>query len=163
MKKIVCFFLFYICLASQAWAQADTLKGLVVGIADGDTFTLLTEQKTQYKIRLAEIDAPEKDQPFGMKSKQMLSDMIFKKAVLVVVQDIDRYGRTVGRIYTDTLDVNLAMVLNGGAWAYLHYLKDARILTAENKARQLKAGLWSLQADQIIPPWEWRHNKQLSN
>ena len=77
-------------------ASAD-FQGRVVAIADGDTFTLLTPGNQQVKIRLAEIDAPESGQPYGQKSKQALSDLVFGKNVVVRVQTTDRYGRTVGR------------------------------------------------------------------
>jgi micrococcal nuclease len=82
-------------LAAQVHAT-DILEGRVVAIADGDTFTLLTSDKQQIKIRLAEIDAPESGQPYGNKSKQALSGLIFGKDVRVAVQTTDRYGRTVG-------------------------------------------------------------------
>ena len=81
---------------SPAVYSAD-LSGSVVGVSDGDTFTLLTSDTQQVKIRLAEIDAPESDQPYGNKSKQKLSELILGKDVRVIVQTTDRYGRTVGR------------------------------------------------------------------
>ncbi len=137
-------------------AYAKEWKGHIVGVSDGDTATLLTPEKQQMKVRLAEIDAPEKNQPFGMKSKQMLSDIIYNKDVLVIEMDTDRYGRLVGRIYLGSTDVNLEMVKHGGAWAYRQYLKDQAILQAEEQAKASKLGLWQLQADQITPPWEWR-------
>ena len=84
-------------LVMSSTSQASDLTGKVVGITDGDTFTLLTADKKQVKVRLAEIDAPESGQPYGDKSKQALSGLIFGKEVRVVVQTTDRYGRTVGR------------------------------------------------------------------
>lgn len=92
-------------LLAAAPALGADLHGRVVGIADGDTFTLLTTSKQQVKIRLAEIDAPESGQPYGNRSEQALSGLIFGKDVRVVVQTTDRYGRTVGRPYLDDLDV----------------------------------------------------------
>ena len=77
-------------------AYSQKFRGQVVGISDGDTFTLLIPDKQQIKVRLSEIDAPEKAQPFGNRSRQALSDLIFSKDVLVVQDDIDRYGR-IGR------------------------------------------------------------------
>lgn len=79
-------------------AQAESFSGKVVGIADGDTLTVLTASKQQYKIRLAEIDAPEKHQPFGTKSKQSLSDLCFGKQAEIIPFAKDRYKRTVARV-----------------------------------------------------------------
>ena len=142
-------------LAAQVHA-ADVLEGHVVAIADGDTFTLLTADKQQVKIRLAEIDAPESGQPYGNKSKQTLSNLIFGKDVRVAVQTTDRYGRTVGRPYVSDLDVCAEMVRMGAAWAYREYLRDRSLLTLESEAKAAKRGLWGLSEAQNMPPWEWR-------
>jgi len=132
------------------------LRGRVVGITDGDTLTLLTADHVQHRIRLAEIDAPEHDQPYGAASKQVLSGLAYMHDVRVVVVDYDRYGRTVGRIYAGSLDVNAEMVREGAAWAYRQYLHDPHLLALEQEAKRARRGLWRLQADQITPPWEWR-------
>ena len=71
-------------------AAANTLTGRVVGVTDGDTIKLLVDGRSQYKIRLGEIDAPESGQPFGQKSKRMLSDLVFNRTVSVRVTDVDR-------------------------------------------------------------------------
>jgi Staphylococcal nuclease homologue len=110
-------------------------------VLDGDTVSVLTPQKEQVRVRLAEIDAPEKNQPFGMKAKKMLSDLIFAKDVSVVKIDTDRYGRTVGRIYQGHTDVNLEMVKAGGAWAYTKYQRDPAFRPAEEAERAGKFGL----------------------
>ena len=83
------------------YSHEQESSGKVVGISDGDTFTLLTPDKQQLKVRLSEIDAPEKARPFGPHSRQALSDLFFSKGVLVVQDDIDRYGRAVGQIYVN--------------------------------------------------------------
>lgn len=138
-------------------ALAATLSGKVVSVVDGDTITILTSDKEQVKIRLVEIDAPEKDQPYGQKSKQSLSDMVFGKDVSVEWEKTDKYKRTLGRVFVGDTDVNLQQVKRGAAWAYTQYLTDDRIRKAEEEARAAKVGLWALQADQIMPPWDWRH------
>ncbi len=138
--------------------QAADLSGRVIAIADGDTFTLLTADKRQVKIRLAEIDAPESGQPYGNKSKQALSGLIFGKDVRVVVQTTDRYGRTVGRPYVSSLDICEEMVRTGAAWAYREYLIDRSLLTIEAEAKAHKRGLWGLSEAQNMPPWEWRRS-----
>lgn len=141
-------------------AQAEGLSGRVVAVSDGDTVTILTQDKAQVKIRLAEIDAPEKGQPYGEKSKQILSGLVFGKDVTVQSQSKDRYGRVLGRVFIDGLDVNLHLVELGAAWAYDQYLTDQNIKKAETSAQEVQLGLWSLQTDQIVPPWEWRRGKR---
>ena len=125
-------------------ANADVLPGRVISVAYLDTFILLPADKQQVKIRLAEIDAPESGQPYGNKSKQALSGLIFGKDVRVVVQTTDRYGRTVGRPYISDLDICSEMVHIGAAWAYRQYLRDEGLLTLESEARAKKRGIWGL-------------------
>ncbi|MDE1152822.1 MAG: thermonuclease family protein [Micavibrio sp.] len=149
--------LFVLVLLATTPVLAATLSGKVVSVADGDTITILTSDKVQVKIRLVEIDAPEKDQPYGQNSKKALSDLVFGKDVTVEWGKTDRYKRTLGRVFVGDTDVNLQQVRQGAAWAYTQYLTDERIKQAETEARNAKAGLWALQADQIMPPWEWRH------
>jgi endonuclease YncB( thermonuclease family) len=99
-------------LVSPAWAEE--LHGRVMGIADGDTLTLLVNRE-QVRVRLAEIDTPELHQPWGSRARQSLSAIAFQQTATVVVQDIDRYGRTVGRVYVGALDVNAELVRRGDA------------------------------------------------
>jgi len=140
--------------------QAQEYVGRVVGVSDGDTITLLDPGKRQIKVRLAEIDTPESGQPYGSRAKQELSRLVFGKTVTVKAQDTDRYGRTVGRVYVDTLDVNAEMVRRGAAWVYRKYARDQELYVLEDQARQAKVGLWSLAEAERVPPWEWRHAKQ---
>lgn len=155
--KILFLIIFFTCLpiGSHGGAQSKEYDGKVVSVHDGDTLTLLLTNKRTLKVRLAEIDAPEKGQPFGEKSKKLLSNLVFGRIVNIKETAIDRYGRTVGRVYTDKADVNLEMVKSGGAWAYMQYLHDNQIKVAEENARKFKIGLWSSHED-AIPPWVWR-------
>ena len=143
--------------ALPAWTQA--LAGRVVGVVDGDTVDLLTPQHRLVRIRLAEIDAPEHDQPWGRRAKQALSALVFGRTVTVEAVTTDRYGRTVGRIYAAGADVNREMVREGAAWAYRRYLTDASLLSVEAQARRAHAGLWSLPPADTTPPWAWRHGE----
>ena len=140
----------------------DVIQGKVVGITDGDTLTILMDSK-QYKIRLAEIDTPERNQPYGSKAKDVLSDLVFNKEVKAEVQDVDRYGRYVARIYVGDIDVSREMVRLGAAWVYRQYLRDKSLLEVEAGAKVAKRGLWSLPEAQKIPPWEWRRGARQSN
>lgn len=140
-------------------AKEIVIEGKVIAITDGDTIELLNKDKQTFKIRFAEIDSPEKDQPYGQKSKQALSDLIYSEKVQVIQSDIDRYGRVVGYVYFNEQNINLEMVKLGMAWVYTYYSKDEKFREAENEARAKKVGIWSLQEDQIMPPWEWRRKR----
>lgn len=151
-------------LLAIAPAHADTLQGRVVGVADGDTVTVLDSSNTQWKIRLMGIDAPEKKQAFGSKSKESLSALVFNKAVSVKDSKRDKYGRTVGKILADGVDANLEQVKAGMAWHYKKYQSeqtaDDRSIyaRAEEDARAGKLGLW-LDAEPT-PPWDWRKQQK---
>ena len=138
---------------------AAEYTGKVVSISDGDTMTLLVPDGAsfkQIKVRLGEIDTPERKQPYGTRAQQTLSDLAFNQQVRVVVQDTDRYGRTVGRVYVGSVDVNAEMIRQGAAWAYRQYLKDQSLLKLEADAKAAKRGLWGLPEAQRCPPWDWR-------
>lgn len=137
-------------------AGAAELTGRVVGLADGDTITLLTPERRQVRIRLGEIDTPESRQPYGTRARQALSELVFGKDARVVVQDTDRYGRTVGRVYAGPVDVNAEMVRQGAAWVYRQYSRDASLLQLEAEAKAARRGLWALPEAERTPPWEWR-------
>ena len=126
---------------------AAEYTGRVVAISDGDTLTLLVPDGAsfkQVKVRLGEIDTPESRQPYGNRARQALSDLAFNQQARVVVQDTDRYGRTVGRVYVGGVDVNAEMIRQGAAWAYRQYLKDQSLLKLEADAKAAKRGLWAI-------------------
>lgn len=139
----------------------EEYNGRVVGVSDGDTLTLLVDGKRQVKVRLAEIDAPEGGQPYGNRSKQELSALAFNKEARVRVQDTDRYGRTVGRVFVGSVDVSAEMVRRGAAWVFRRYVKDAFLFKQEEEAKRDKRGLWSLPENERIPPWEWRRARRI--
>jgi endonuclease YncB( thermonuclease family) len=137
-----------------AAAERETVEGRVVAIADGDTLTLLTVDKVQVPIRLAEIDAPEKGQAFGQVAKRALSDLCFGKPAIARVQTVDRYGRRVARIECDGVDATEAMLRTGHAWVYDRYVTDRGLYAVQESARSAKEGLWS--DPNAIAPWDWR-------
>ena len=135
-------------------------SGLVVGISDGDTITVLHEGKGE-KIRLYGIDCPERSQAFSKKAKQFTSQMVYGKTVDVETKDTDRYSRTVALIYIDGQSLNEALVKNGFAWVFRKYCKESFCedwLNFEVVARYGKIGLWS--EPDPIPPWEFRHGNR---
>lgn len=158
-------------LASTAYAE--TITGRVVGVADGDTITVLDAERQQHKIRLQGIDAPEKVQPFGQRSKENLSRLVFNKEVRVEWTKRDRYQRIVGKVWVQpadcptcpmTLDAGHAQITVGLAWWYRKYAKEqaphdrGQYELSEQKARAKRVGVW--QDNDPIPPWEWRKEKR---
>jgi micrococcal nuclease len=108
-------------------------------------------------VRLVEIDAPEKAQPFGNRSKQALSAFVHGQEVRVVEKGQDKYRRTLGRVYRGELDVNAEMVRIGMAWVYRKYApKNSPLYEIEEGARKERRGLWA--DNEPLPPWEWRRN-----
>ena len=153
--------------------QAETLFGQVIGVSDGDTVTVIDANKASYHVRLAGIDAPEKKQPFGDRSKQALRALVFGKHVEVEWHKRDRYDRLVGKILVakpgsacsddrcpKALDVSLSQIEAGLAWHYKKYANEqtsedrVRYSQAEDTARAKHLGLWSDRDP--VPPWEWR-------
>ena len=126
-------------------ARGSEFSARVVGISDGDTITVLTADKTQQRIRLFGIDAPETGQDFGGRAKQAASGLAFGKQVTVRVRDKDRYGRTVAEvILPDGRSLNHELVKDGLAWWYRSYAPtDTELARLESEARTAKRGLWS--------------------
>lgn len=157
-KAFVCLL---VTLASAACAERVT--GRVVNVSDGDTITVLDANMAQRKIRLAGIDAPERNQAFGNRSKGSLSDLVFDKTVHVETEKNDRYGRQVGKVLVDGQDVNLVQLERGLAWFYRLYQKeqsaeDRRLYdAAEMQAKDNRRGLWVDQDP--LPPRAFRHSK----
>lgn len=137
-------------------AYAD-FYGKVISISDGDTITVLKEGKSQVKIRLLNIDAPEKNQAFGTQAKNFLGNLIFTKTVLIKDKSVDQYGRVLGTVFLNDLNINKEIVRNGYAWAYRRYLDDRSYIGLESEARVHKRGLW--RDNSPIEPEKWRKLK----
>lgn len=152
-KRVVLLFLIITCLS----VQAKTITGEVIKIADGDTLTILTNNKQQEKIRLIEIDAPEKHQAFGNKSRQSLAALCFKQPAVIHYEIRDRYGRILGRVFCNGIDANKDQIKNGMAWVYVKYAKDKSLFAIEKEAKDKKIGLW--QDKNPIAPWMFRRKQ----
>jgi endonuclease YncB( thermonuclease family) len=151
--------LFISCLLLSASSVQERLSGACIGVADGDTITILTPDKQQHKIRLAHIDCPEKGQPYGTRAKQFTSDFCFRKTVIVVSEGKkDRNGRVIGEVFNEQGEnLNKALVRAGLAWHYKKYSQDASYAGLETQARAARSGLW--QAPNPVEPWIWRKNR----
>lgn len=144
-------------LTALILAEPQSLAGKVVAITDGDTVKILVDEK-QVVIRLEGIDAPERKQPFGTKSREHLAELCHEKEARVVVTGKDRYQRTLGTVYVGELNCNEEMVKNGLAWHYKRFSKDAELAKIEVEAREAKRGLWVDK--EPVPPWEWRSKRR---
>ena len=160
-KKILSLILLLV--ISTAAQSAEDLYGVVVSIADGDTVTLKVNDTT-HKIRLAEIDTPERDQPYGLAATSALTDLLLGNQVRVkVVKENDQYGRVIGRIFIEQKDVSAHMVEQGHAMVYRQYLTDKSLLELEADAKYKKLGLWGLPEEERVPPWVWRSRNRTWN
>lgn len=158
-------------ILSAGVVQALTLTGKVINVSDGDTITVLDAEQRQHRIRVAGIDAPEKSQPFGQKSKENLSQLVLGKDIDAQWNKYDRYQRIVGKVMVSqpdcqrpdcakTLDAGLAQIAAGFAWWYRKYAKEQSLEdadayeSAEQQARAQRVGLW--RDAEPMPPWDWR-------
>lgn len=149
-------------LLAALHTTAAELRGVVVGIAEGDTLTVLDGDNKQHRIRLAGIDAPEKQQTFFKKSRQNLSDLAFKKQATLDCYRTDGLKRKVCRVSINGKDVALAQVQAGLAWHYKQFEKEqtpserAAYARAEADARASRIGLW--QHERPVAPWDFRRH-----
>ena len=160
------FFIILICLINVHSYAANilpaTLHAKVIKVIDGDTINLEHKKFGKIKVRLAEIDTPEKKQPYGQKATTALKKLVDNKIVKLKKITIDKYGRVVGIIYYKNIEINHYLVINGHAWCYTQYNTRKKIEDAENTARKNKVGIWKNQDVKPIPPWEWRKIKRLN-
>ncbi|TXT28376.1 MAG: nuclease-like protein [Rhodocyclaceae bacterium] len=154
MKKLLVGFAALTLAASVS--AGETVTGRVVAVLDGDTIIILTPSKQEVRIRLAEIDAPEKNQPFGQVSKRSMSDLAYGREARAECPQTDRYGRSICKVYVDGVYVNQEQITRGLAWVYRQYVSSrSPLFQLEQRARETRIGLW-LDSNPT-PPWEWRH------
>lgn len=129
----------------------------VVGVLDGDTIKVIDAQDRLMKCRLFGIDAPERRQAFGARSKESLSELTYQRMADIEVSGLDRYGRTICKVSVNGVDVNLEQVTRGLAWMYRRYTADASYAAAELAARSAGRGLWRDASP--VAPWDYRHGQ----
>ena len=151
-------FLFFLCNSHAS--DLNLFNFFVLNVIDGDTIKVKLENNKIKKIRFSAIDAPEINQTHGIESKKFLFNLIYKKKIKFHKLGNDRYGRLLGIIYFDDMDINLEMIINGHAWVYRKYLRTIpkkyrnSYKSAEKKAKSGKIGLW--KNTDVQPPWVWR-------
>lgn len=151
MKKLAVLILFGVSAPLISGAQ---IKGKVILVSDGDTFTLLTPDKQRLQIGLFGVDAPELGQDFSEEAKNYLGDLLFFDTVNVAVKGIDASGKTLGIVSIFKINVNERMLQQGLAWHNIKFDNNPTWTEYENRARQLKKGLWS--KPNPVSPWQWR-------
>lgn len=161
-KLLLLIFVSFAASFSCAAQQQRTLFCYVVNVSDGDTLTCTLKNNKKLKVRLAEIDAPEKKQRFGIKSQQLLAKLVHKRQIKLIVQGYDRYQRMIAMVYDQqNRNINLLMVQRGMAWAYKRHSKNSPYLQAEQQAKKKRVGLW--QDHQPMLPAKWREKQRLTN
>jgi micrococcal nuclease len=150
-----------LCIGAAVHVDADTqdFSGIVSHVFDGDSFLVRNASGANINVRLVDIDAPEKDQPFGDRARAALVKLIDSHHVYVHVIDIDKYQRKLARVYLepDRVDVARAMVHDGNVWVYRRTLRDESLVALEDAARADHLGLWALPKSELMPPWKFRY------
>jgi endonuclease YncB( thermonuclease family) len=152
---------FLCCIA--LYAPAD-IVGRVVSVTDGDTIKVLDANQVQYKVRLTGIDAPERKQPYSTASRKHLASLVEGRQVVVESSRSDRYGRILGKVWVEDIDVNLEQVRAGYAWWYRYYSKEqpsadrTSYELAEDTAKEQNSGLWA--APNPVTPYDWRKGRR---
>jgi len=134
---------------------ASLLEGMVTQVKDGDHLKVQL-QSGPVTVRLDSIDAPELNQPYGAAAKLALSELVARGEIELKVITQDRDERIIAVVNAGGINVNEWMVKSGHAWAYRQHLKDANYCVWEDAARDRKKGLWRLDLDQRLAPWQWR-------
>ncbi len=124
---------------------------------DGDTVKI-KDETYEYKLRITDIDAPERNQTYGKKSRRALMDFCKEANIYVAISGYDKYDRKLGKLLCNQQDVSKHMVKYGHAWFNKRYSMDYSLALLQDEARKNKLGLW--QAQQQTPPWVWRKNHQ---
>ena len=139
-------------------AMGQTLFGKVTRVVDGDTVAFKVHDGPIEKVRLADIDTPERDQPWGTEATTALRQWSMSKPARIEVVDTDRYGRLVATLWVDDENINRRLVIEGHAWVYRKYLRDTSLIDLEARAKLTGIGLWS--SNNVIEPSGWRRGQR---
>lgn len=139
--------------------STEVYRGHVNVVDSGDVISIQLPDNQSVRVQLADIDAPDPDQPWGFQAKQQLSKTIFDKDVAVQSVQRDSYGNVVGRVWLGDLNINVSMVLSGNAWLNPG-VDDLELVHAEQQAKTHRAGLWGQEQSLVVAPWDWRAQHQ---
>lgn len=163
MKNIILFLVTILLFTNSIAEQNSTpasqsiITGTVRSVVDGDTLYIIDSSRNEQKIRIYGIDCPEPKQAYGTEAKEKLRSFIDGKTITLIVTGHDRYGRVVGIVLKDSVDVGLSLVKSGHAWAYRKYLGPeylTKYIEAESYAKNKKLGLW--EKGNAVEPWNYR-------
>ena len=152
-QKLFGFLIGIALLCAAGLTHAAEFSGKVIAVMDGDTLSVMRDNRP-VKVRLAEIDAPEKAQPYGAESQKSLAEMVTGKQIRVTSRAIDDYGRMVAMVSIDELNVNHEQVRRGMAWEYSRFHSNRELMALQREAQQAKRGLWA--GKEAIEPSQWR-------
>ncbi|MGH7207132.1 MAG: thermonuclease family protein [Nitrospiraceae bacterium] len=142
----------------EATADSITFKGVVIGIEDGDTLTVV-RNKARFIMNVAAVDAPELDQPYGQEAKRMVAALVKNQVVTIRVYGTVRQGRLTGEVWLkDRRNLANELVKAGLAWVKRGALVAADLNQTEADAKEVQRGLWADQ--EPVPPWEWRNGRR---
>jgi len=150
--------------ASASVADDADFTGVVTKVFDGDSFLVRPAGKKDIDVRLQDIDAPEKDQPYADISRTQLRRLIEGRRVFVDVIEVDKYGRKIAKVFRepDRLEIARTLVHDGHAWVNRKYSKNRSLIELEDAARASHTGLWSLSPHELVPPWEFRRKNGMA-
>lgn len=135
--------------------------GPLAWVSDGDTLRVIVRGR-EMEVRLADIDAPEREQPYGWEAKLQLIDLVRGQHIVLRPRDVDQYGRIVAYVWAGSVDVNRELVRRGSAWFYPEYAESDALYQEEQRARAARSGLWALPLSARVEPWEWRRRQRES-
>jgi len=147
----------FFALALLAASPHAVFTARVVSVVDGDTLSVRVGRGDPLKVRLVEIDTPERDQPYGREARQALTALVSGREVRLETHGADDFGRLLARVFVGDIDVNAELVRSGAAWVFRRYTDDPRLYALEREARSQRRGLWALPPAERVPPWQWRH------
>jgi endonuclease YncB( thermonuclease family) len=152
--------------ACAAGTDSRDFTGTVIKVFDGDSFIVRASSKPHkgrdIEVRLMDIDAPEKNQPYADRARAALIELIDGRTVFVDVVDTDQYKRKIARVYRepDRLDIIRALVAGGHVWVNRKFAKDPSLLALEDRAREKRQGMWALPKRDLVPPWDYRRERR---
>lgn len=145
-------------LAAAGPKPGSELAGTVIKVRDGDSMSFRRDGAT-IDVRVFGVDSPERAQPWSARAKSFTAELAGNREVVVVVKDVDRYGRIVGDVkLPDGRDLGRELVRAGLAWVYRRYTSDAELIALEADARATRRGLWS--EPHPVPPWKFRSDRR---
>lgn len=169
MMKMLIVALAFLAFSSQLLAieAGSQVNARVAWVHDGNTMTVTTghvrtRDLKRWRVRLVDMDAPEKQQPFGKEAHDAIRDLVLTREIIIQVHEVDATGRLIGRVFVqrsgEVIDVNHEMVRLGMAWVNINQLHDESLKSVEKTAQDERKGLWG-EPGTPVAPWDWRKNQ----